>query len=129
MSPVTHATPATPRVSRLLGDALDVPDAFAREVLLPALFAGVARARPRAEAVAWGGERLSYAELDARANRLARHLQGVGVRPGERVGLSLERSAGVVTAMLAVLKAGASYVPLDPAYPAERRAFMRRDAG
>jgi len=126
---VTHAAPPRPRGSRLHGDGLDGPDAFAREASLPALFAEVVRARPHAEAVAWAGERLSYAELDARANRLARHLQGAGVRPGERVGLSLERSAELVTAMLAVLKAGASYVPLDPAYPAERRAFMRRDAG
>jgi amino acid adenylation domain-containing protein len=127
--PVTHAAPAHPRGSRLHGDAVDAPDAFAREAPLPALFAEVVRARPHAEAVAWAGEQLSYAEIDARANRLAHHLRGVGVRPGDRVGLSLERSAELVTAMLAVLKAGASYVPLDPAYPAERRAFMRRDAG
>ncbi|MFL5542186.1 MAG: amino acid adenylation domain-containing protein [Longimicrobiaceae bacterium] len=103
--------------------------AYARDASLPALFAGVARAHAGAEAVAWGGERLTYGELDARANRLARHLQGAGVRPGDRVGVSLERSAALVTALLATLKAGASYVPLDPAYPAERRAFMRRDAG
>jgi len=102
---------------------------YAREASLPALFAEVVRAHPGAEALAWGDERLTYAELDARANRLARHLQGAGVRPGDRVGISLERSAALVTALLAVLKAGASYVPLDPAYPAERRAFMRRDAG
>jgi amino acid adenylation domain-containing protein len=103
--------------------------AYARDAPLPALFAEVVRAHAGAEAVAWGGERLTYAALDARANRLARHLQGAGVRPGDRVGVSLERSAALVTALLAVLKAGASYVPLDPAYPAERRAFMRRDAG
>ena len=103
--------------------------AYARDASLPALFAEVARAHAGAEAVAWGEERLTYAELDARANRLARRLQGAGVRPGDRVGVSLERSAALVTALLAVLKAGASYVPLDPAYPAERRAFMRRDAG
>jgi amino acid adenylation domain-containing protein len=103
--------------------------AYARDASLPALFAEVARAHAGAEALVWGEERLSYGELDARANRLARHLQGVGVRPGDRVGVSLERSAALVTTLLAVLKAGASYVPLDRAYPAERRAFMRRDAG
>ncbi|HEX9939784.1 MAG TPA: non-ribosomal peptide synthetase [Longimicrobium sp.] len=103
--------------------------AFRRDASLPALFGEVARARPHATAVVWGGERLSYGELDARANRLARHLRAAGVRAGGRVGLSLERGAALVTAMLAVVKAGASYVPLDPAYPAERRTFMRRDAG
>ena len=103
--------------------------AFDRDASIPALFAGVAAASPHAQAMAWGGERLSYAELGARANRLARHLQGAGVRPGDRVGLSLERSPAMVTAMLATLAAGAAYVPLDPAYPAARRAFMRRDAG
>lgn len=103
--------------------------AYARDASLPALFAEVARAHAGAEALAWGGERLSYSELDARANRLARHLQGAGVRPGDRVGVSLERSIALVTALLATLKAGASYVVLDRAYPAERRAFMRRDAG
>jgi len=126
---VTYAVPAHSRVSRLHAGGADAPQAFARDASLPALFAEVVRAHPGAEAVAWGGERLSYAELDARADRLACHLRDAGVRPGDRVGLSLERSARVVTAMLAVLKAGASYVPLDPAYPAERRAFMRRDAG
>jgi amino acid adenylation domain-containing protein len=103
--------------------------AFRRDAPLPALFGEVARAHPHATAVVWGGERLSYGELDARANRLARHLRAAGVRAGGRVGLSLERGAALVTAMLAVVKAGASYVPLDPAYPAERRAFMCRDAG
>jgi amino acid adenylation domain-containing protein len=127
--PVTYAVPAHSRVSRLHASGADAPLAFARDASLPALFAEVVRAHPGAEAVAWGSERLSYAELDARADRLARRLRDAGVRPGERVGLALERSAPLVTAMLAVLKAGASYVPLDPAYPAERRAFMRRDAG
>jgi len=128
---VTYAAPADPRAPHRHHTGPDAPEhaAFARDASLPALFAEVARARPRAEAVAWEGERLSYAELDGRANRLARHLQGAGVRPGQRVAQSLERSAELVTAMLAVLKAGASYVPLDPTYPAERRAFLRRDAG
>ncbi|MFL5542409.1 MAG: AMP-binding protein, partial [Longimicrobiaceae bacterium] len=103
--------------------------AYAPDASLPALFTEVVRAHAGAAALAWGEERLTYGELDARANRLARHLQGFGVRPGDRVGVSLERSAALVTALLAVLKAGASYVPLAPAYPAERRAFMRRDAG
>ncbi|HEY2292939.1 MAG TPA: amino acid adenylation domain-containing protein, partial [Thermoanaerobaculia bacterium] len=75
------------------------------------------------------GERLTYAELDARANRIARHLQARGVRPGDRVALLLERSAEMVAAILGVLKAGAAYVPIDPNYPAERVAFLRADSG
>ncbi|HEU4455528.1 MAG TPA: non-ribosomal peptide synthetase, partial [Longimicrobium sp.] len=93
------------------------------------LFARVVDLRPEREALVCDGERLTYAALDARANRLARRLAEVGVRPGDRVGVSLERSAELVASMLAVLKAGASYVPLDSSYPAERLAFMRRDAG
>ena len=127
------ATSARPRSPLLDGHGEDAPalaaaSAYARDASLPALFDEVVRERPHADALAWDGERVSYGELDARANRLARHLQARRVKPGDRVGLSLERSAEWVVAMLAVVKAGASYVPLDPAYPAERRAFMRRDA-
>ena len=84
---------------------------------------------PEAPALSVGDERLTYGELDRRANRLARHLQASGVRPGDRVALLLERSAEMVVAILAVLKAGAAYVPLDPAYPAERLAFTLEDSG
>jgi len=129
---VVQATPAAPKAALPSGHGENnspYTAPYAREASLPALFAEVVWAHGGSEALAWGEERVSYGELDARANRLARHLQGAGVRPGDRVGVSLERSAGLVTALLAVLKAGASYVPLDPAYPAERRAFMRRDAG
>jgi amino acid adenylation domain-containing protein len=72
---------------------------------------------------------LTYRELDARANRLARHLRAAGVRPGELVGLCFERSAELVVALLATLKAGAAYLPLDPAAPAERIAFALSDSG
>jgi amino acid adenylation domain-containing protein len=72
---------------------------------------------------------LTYGELDRRANRLARHLQASGVRPGDRIALLLERSAEMIVAILAVLKTGAAYVPLDPAYPAERLAFTLEDSG
>ena len=73
-------------------------------------------------------ESLSYTELNARANRLAHHLIALGVRPDHRVALALERGAGFVVAMLATLKAGAAYVPLDPQYPSERLAFMLDDS-
>ncbi|HVT15954.1 MAG TPA: non-ribosomal peptide synthase/polyketide synthase [Thermoanaerobaculia bacterium] len=75
------------------------------------------------------GELFTYRELDRRANRLARHLHAAGVRPGDRVALALERSAEMVVAIFAALKAGAAYVPLDPASPAERLAFILEDSG
>ncbi|WP_152447183.1 non-ribosomal peptide synthetase [Janthinobacterium sp. HH01] len=84
--------------------------------------------RPRQLALVAGGERLTYAELDARANQLAHHLRQHGVAPGDRVGLCTEKSAATVVGMLAVMKAGAAYVPLDPAYPPARLAYMVDDA-
>ncbi|HEV7509096.1 MAG TPA: amino acid adenylation domain-containing protein [Thermoanaerobaculia bacterium] len=84
---------------------------------------------PDAPAVTVGGESLTYGDLDVRANRLAHHLLASGVRPGELVALKFERSAEMLVAILAVLKAGASYLPLDPTYPAERLAFALEDSG
>jgi amino acid adenylation domain-containing protein len=91
------------------------------------LFAKYAEAAPHAVAVAYTGGRMTYGELAARSNRLARHLRGLGVRPGTRVGICLDRSPEMVTAILATLAAGGAYVPLDPGYPAERLAFMLAD--
>ncbi|MET8842361.1 amino acid adenylation domain-containing protein [Streptomyces rubiginosohelvolus] len=91
-------------------------------------FAEQVRRAPDAVAVVSGAERLSYAELDARANRLAHWLIGRGVGPEVRVGLLLPRTAEIVVAMLAVVKAGGVYVPVDPAYPADRIAHMSTDA-
>ncbi|HYW09005.1 MAG TPA: amino acid adenylation domain-containing protein, partial [Longimicrobium sp.] len=85
--------------------------------------------RGEAEAVSHEGSRLSYAELDARGNRLARYLRARGVGPGQGVGLCMERSTELVTAILGVLKAGAFYVPLDPAHPPERLAYVVEDSG
>jgi amino acid adenylation domain-containing protein len=93
-----------------------------------ALFARVAAAAPGAVAVEWGDERITYGELDARAARLARHLRGLGVAAGTRVGVCLDRGPELVAATLAVLRAGGAYVPLDPAYPAERLGWMLEDA-
>src|SRR5215468_9383581 len=71
---------------------------------------------------------MTYAELQARANRLARHLAGLGVGPEVRVGICVERSVEMVVGLLGILKAGGAYVPLDPSYPKERLAFMLEDS-
>ncbi|HEX7242584.1 MAG TPA: amino acid adenylation domain-containing protein, partial [Longimicrobiaceae bacterium] len=91
-------------------------------------FAEQARRTPHAAAVAHGGESLTYAELDARSARLARFLRARGVGPETRVAVCLERGPELVTALLGVLRAGAAYLPLDPAYPAERLEHMLSDA-
>ncbi|WP_455912771.1 amino acid adenylation domain-containing protein, partial [Pseudomonas putida] len=87
-----------------------------------------AHATPDALAVQAGSEWLSYAQLNARANRLAHHLLALGVGPGQRVGLASRRGPQLIVSLLAVLKSGAAYVPLDPKYPAERLAYMLADS-
>ncbi|MFI5618575.1 amino acid adenylation domain-containing protein [Streptomyces sp. NPDC051567] len=104
--------------------AHDLPDAA-----LPELFAAEVVRRPEAVALSYGDEKLTYRELDERANRLAHHLAEQGAAPDVLVGLCMERGAQTVVALLAILKAGAAYLPLDPAYPADRLAYMIKDAG
>ncbi|MFC0528362.1 amino acid adenylation domain-containing protein [Phytohabitans kaempferiae] len=82
---------------------------------------------PDSVAVVFGDESLTYAELNARANRLAHHLRDLGAGPETLVGVSLERGIDLVPTLLGVLKSGAAYLPLDPAYPADRLAFMLSD--
>src|SRR4051812_40127516 len=84
---------------------------------------------PDADALAFEGERLTYRELERRANALAARLRGLGAGPEARVGLCVGRSLEMVVGILAVLKAGAAYVPMDVAFPPERLAFMISDAG
>lgn len=91
--------------------------------------ARVAAEQPTAVALRHGGATLSYFDLDGRANALARHLQGMGVGPDTVVGVRLERSMDLIAAVLGVLRAGAAYAPLDPAYPPDRLAFMLADSG
>ncbi|NBD08852.1 amino acid adenylation domain-containing protein [Corallococcus silvisoli] len=100
---------------------------YPRESSLPDLFEAQALRAPGAIAVEFEERHLTYAQLEARANQLARHLRALGVRGGTLVGLCTHRSLEMVVATLAILKAGGAYVPLDPTYPAERLAFMARD--
>ena len=105
----------------------DLPGVEARTI--HAMFADSCRARPDAPALEAGPVRLSYRELEARVARLAGALAERGAAPGVVVGLCLERSAELVVAMLAILKTGAAYLPLDPSYPADRIGFMLADSG
>ncbi|MFE2328286.1 amino acid adenylation domain-containing protein [Streptomyces sp. NPDC059385] len=129
------ADPATP-----IG-AIDVLEPAERAALLTApvpaaepdavlteLFAAQVAATPDAVAVVCEGEHTTYAQLDARANRLARVLADRGAGPDRLVAVALPRSTELVTALLAVLKAGAAYLPIDPDYPADRIAYMLDDA-
>ncbi|MFJ4835886.1 amino acid adenylation domain-containing protein, partial [Streptomyces sp. NPDC088747] len=101
----------------------DVPAAS-----LPELFQARVVEHPDAVAVVFGGVEVTYAELDERANRLARLLIRRGIGPESIVGLAVPRSVDLIVGLLAVLKAGAGYLPVDPDYPAERIAFMLADA-
>ncbi|MFG7944647.1 amino acid adenylation domain-containing protein, partial [Streptomyces cacaoi] len=95
---------------------------------VPALFARTAAEHPDAVAVVAGPVRLDYRTLDARSARVARLLAGRGIGPGDRVAVALPRGAGLVVALLGVLRSGAAYVPLDPGYPAGRLRGILADA-
>ncbi|HEX8190221.1 MAG TPA: amino acid adenylation domain-containing protein, partial [Pyrinomonadaceae bacterium] len=114
---------------RLLAEWNDTASDYPREACAHELFERQAERTPEAVALVHEGEQVAYADLNARANRLARRLRALGVGPDVLVGVLMERSAELVVAMLGVLKAGGAYVPLDPSYPRERLAFMLEDAG
>ncbi|MGE0786322.1 MAG: amino acid adenylation domain-containing protein [Sandaracinaceae bacterium] len=96
----------------------------------PDRFEAVARAHPERPAIrVAGGEPISYGELELRANQLAWHLEELGARPDERIGVCLPRDADFAVAVLAVLKSGAAYVPVDPSYPTDAIAHMLEDSG
>jgi amino acid adenylation domain-containing protein len=100
---------------------------YPREKTVAQIFEEVAAATPNAVAVVFGDQQLTYAELNARANRVAHELRGLGVRSETMVGCCIERSLELAIAFIGVLKAGGAYVPLDPSYPKERFDFMLED--
>ncbi|MEV4256510.1 amino acid adenylation domain-containing protein, partial [Spirillospora sp. NPDC049652] len=110
------------------GSAPATPATAAERTTIPALFEAQVASRPSAVAVTFDGRSWTYAEVNAAANRLARHLAAQGVGPEQFVALSFPRSTDLVIAILAVLKTGAAYVPIDPDYPADRIAYMVEDA-
>jgi natural product biosynthesis luciferase-like monooxygenase protein/amino acid adenylation domain-containing protein/FkbM family methyltransferase len=113
---------------QILREWSDTQVATEPDACLHDLFAAQAARTPAAPAVVFGGAAWSFRELDERTNRLAYHLRRLGVGPDVTVGLFLERSLEMVAGMLAVLKAGGAYLPLDPAYPEERLLYLIADA-
>ncbi|MCE9621064.1 MAG: LLM class flavin-dependent oxidoreductase [Actinomycetia bacterium] len=104
-------------------------DAVYESACIHDLIARQIAATPQRQAIVCGAASLTYAELGQRSNRLAAHLQQLGVGPGSLVGVYVERSIDLVVAVLAVLQAGGAYVPLDPAYPTDRVRHMIADSG
>src|SRR5262249_38891939 len=106
------------QIGRLYSEHRRIEEYFERQV----------ESRPEAVAVIYEDQQLSYREVNARANRLAHYMRRLGVGPERRVAICVERSPELMVGILAVLKAGAAYVPLDPAYPVERLSYMLEDS-
>ncbi|MBZ4377474.1 non-ribosomal peptide synthetase, partial [Corallococcus sp. AS-1-6] len=113
---------------RILVDWNDTAVASPMDVPVHVHFSQQARRTPDAVALVQGDATLTYAQLEARANQLAHHLRALGIVPGARVGLAIERSFEMVTALLAILKAGAAFVPVDRNAPVDRIAMLLEDA-
>lgn len=113
---------------QLLAEWNDTRTTYPKDVPLHHLFELQVERTPEATAVVFGNERLTYRDLNRRANQLAHHLLSLGVGPDVLVGILVERSLDMVVGLLGILKAGGAYVPLDPAYPSERIAFMLEDS-
>jgi amino acid adenylation domain-containing protein len=113
----------------LLDRWIDVRAPAEPPTVLPALFAEQAARTPDAIAVTDGRRDLTYRQLDARSNQLGHHLRAQGTGPGDVVGIRMSRTVDLAVATLGIMKSGAAYLPLDPAYPAERLEFMLADTG
>ncbi|HEX2077404.1 MAG TPA: amino acid adenylation domain-containing protein, partial [Longimicrobium sp.] len=122
--------PMLPEAERrlVLREFNDTRREYPREACVHELFEAQAARTPGAVAVVSEAERVTYAELNARANRLAHHLRDLGVAPDVRVGICVERSVEMVVGLLAILKAGGAYVPLDSSYPVDRLRCMLEDS-
>ncbi|MDO7929874.1 amino acid adenylation domain-containing protein, partial [Pseudomonas sp. KFB-139] len=101
---------------------------FADDLLIHRAFEEWAAKQPSATAIRFEGRQLSYGELNTRANQVAHHLMEQGIAPDDRVAICVERGLEMIIGLLGILKAGAGYVPLDPAYPAERLAYLLKDS-
>src|SRR5437588_8893360 len=108
--------------------AENITDSYRSDKLAHELFQEMANDTPRRTALVCEGRQLTYAELNERANQLAHYLQKLGAGTEVLVAICMERSLDVAVSILAILKTGAAYLPLDPAYPGERLAFMVADA-
>ncbi|HEX2077520.1 MAG TPA: amino acid adenylation domain-containing protein [Longimicrobium sp.] len=113
---------------RVLEEWNDTAADYPRDACIHQLVEAQVERTPDRVAVTFGEQEVTYAELNRRANRLARHLRARGVAPGDRIGVCMERAPEVIVGLLAILKAGGAYVPLDPANPDERLAFMAGDS-
>lgn len=119
----------TPAEQHQLVREFNPPPAASEDVCVQQLFEQQAALTPDRIAVQFDAEKITYAELDARANQLARRLQKLGVRSESLVGIYVERSIEMVVGLLGILKCGGAYIPLDPAFPHDRLAFMIEDSG
>jgi amino acid adenylation domain-containing protein len=132
-----HSQNKTPEVSflsseerrRLLVEWNATSAAYPRELSIHELLEKRAVRAAKSVAVVFGGTKVAYAELDGRANQLAQYLAKRGIGPGTITGILLDRSVDMIVALLAVLKTGGAYLPLDPTFPASRLEFMEADAG
>jgi len=113
---------------RLLVEWNDTSTDYPKRRCIHELFEAQVKQRPDAVAACFAGEQLSYRALNQRANQLAHHLRRLGVGPEVVVGICTERSLEMIVGLLGILKAGGAYLPMDPAYPRERLAFMLEDA-
>ena len=113
----------------LLTEFNDSAGTYDHAQTLHGLFEAQARRTPDAPAAAFGNHTLIYRELNDRANSIANTLMHANAGPGDRIGIYLERSTDMLAGALAILKTGAAYVPLDPAFPADRLAYMLEDSG
>ncbi len=113
---------------QLLANSNSKPETYGADVCLSDLFERVVDRSPDAVALTFEDQNITYAELNRRANQLARHLMRSGIGPDSLCGVLMERSVEMIVSVLGILKAGGAYVPMDPSYPRERLAFMLEDA-